>query len=44
MRRDPRYLALAQRLGLLDYWRSGRMPDFCTQAHEPVCAQIARRV
>lgn len=43
MRRDPRYLALAQRLGLLDYWRSGRLPDFCTEAHEPVCAQIARR-
>jgi DNA-binding winged helix-turn-helix (wHTH) protein/TolB-like protein len=43
MRRDPRYLPLAQRLGLLDYWRSGRLPDFCTQAHEPVCARIERR-
>jgi DNA-binding winged helix-turn-helix (wHTH) protein len=43
MRRDPRYLALAQRLGLLDYWRSGRLPDFCTKAHEPVCARIAAR-
>ena len=42
MRRDPRYLALAQRLGLLDYWRTGRLPDFCTQAHEPVCAHISR--
>ena len=40
MRRDPRYLALAERLGLLDYWRSGRLPDFCTIAHEPVCAAI----
>ena len=43
MRRDPRYLPLAQRLGLLDYWRTGRLPDFCTQAHEPVCARIARQ-
>lgn len=43
MRRDPRYLALAQRLGLLDYWRSGRLPDFCTNAHEPICARIVRR-
>lgn len=41
MRRDPRFLALASRLGLLDYWRSGRLPDFCTRAHEPVCARIA---
>lgn len=43
MRRDPRYLALAGRLGLLDYWRSGRLPDFCTRAREPVCAQITGR-
>lgn len=43
MRRDPRFLPLAQRLALLDYWRSGRLPDFCTQAHEPVCARIAAR-
>jgi hypothetical protein len=40
MRRDPRFIALADRVGLLDYWRSGRLPDFCTKAHEPVCAQI----
>lgn len=43
MRRDPRYLPLAERLGLLDYWRTGRLPDFCTQAHEPVCARIDHR-
>lgn len=43
MRRDPRYLALADRLGLLDYWRSGRLPDFCTRGHEPVCAQITKK-
>jgi DNA-binding winged helix-turn-helix (wHTH) protein/TolB-like protein len=43
MRTDPRFLDLAQKLGLLTYWRSGRLPDFCTKAHEPVCAQILRR-
>lgn len=43
MRRDPRYLGLAQRTGLLDYWRSGRLPDFCRKQPEPICAQITRR-
>jgi len=44
MRRDPRYLALAQRTGLLDYWRSGRPPDFCKPPHsEPVCVQLLKR-
>jgi DNA-binding winged helix-turn-helix (wHTH) protein/tetratricopeptide (TPR) repeat protein len=42
MRRDPRYLALAQRLGLLDYWRHN-LPDFCTKAREPICALISAR-
>jgi TolB-like protein len=42
MRRDPRFLELARRLGLLAYWRSGRLPDFCTKAHEPICPRIAR--
>ena len=43
MRSDPRFLALAGRLGLLAYWRSGRLPDFCTKAHEPLCSRIAGR-
>jgi DNA-binding winged helix-turn-helix (wHTH) protein len=43
MRRDPRFLALVDGLGLLDYWRGGRMPDFCTQEHETVCARIGAR-
>lgn len=40
MRHDPRFYALAKRIGLLDYWRStGRWPDFCTGpgASLPVC-------
>jgi DNA-binding winged helix-turn-helix (wHTH) protein len=43
MRRDPRYLTLAERLGLINYWRSGRLPDFCTKRHEPVCTKIFAR-
>lgn len=40
MRRDPRYLALAERTGLLAYWRSARLPDFCRKEPEPICRQI----
>ena len=43
MRRDPRYLQLAQRTGLLDYWRSGRIPDFCRKQPEPICSQLVKR-
>jgi DNA-binding winged helix-turn-helix (wHTH) protein len=43
LRRDPRFLPLAERLGLLDYWRSGRLPDFCVRAHESVCTRISAR-
>ena len=43
MRRDRRYLQLAERLGLLAYWRSGRTPDFCRKNPEPICAQLQKR-
>ena len=43
LRRDPRFLTLASQVGLLDYWRSGRLPDFCGQPREPVCARIGAR-
>ena len=43
LRRDPRYMALAQRTGLLAYWRSGRAPDFCRKQPEPICAQLLKR-
>jgi tetratricopeptide (TPR) repeat protein len=43
MRRDRRYIQLAQRVGLLAYWRSGRIPDFCRQNHEPICEQLVMR-
>ena len=43
LRRDPRFLALADSMGLLDYWRSGRLPDFCAPPGEPVCVQLTPR-
>lgn len=43
LRRDPRYVALAERVGLLEYWRSGRPPDFCRNQPEPICAQLLKR-
>lgn len=43
LRRDPRFLDLADGSGLLQYWRTGRLPDFCRNNPEPVCAQIVGR-
>jgi TolB-like protein len=43
MRRDARFMALAERTGLLAYWRSGRPPDFCRDHPEPVCTFILKR-
>jgi DNA-binding winged helix-turn-helix (wHTH) protein/TolB-like protein len=43
LRRDPRYVAAAERVGLLEYWRSGRPPDFCRTDPEPICAQLLKR-
>ncbi len=43
LRRDPRFVPLAQRVGLLGYWRSGRPPDFCRMSPDPVCAQLLKR-
>ena len=42
LRKDPRYLELAERVGLLAYWRTGRRPDFCRTSPEPICRQIYR--
>ena len=36
IRRDPRFLRIAQRAGLLDYWiKSGEWPDFCFESEFP---------
>jgi TolB-like protein len=43
LRDDPRYLALSERTGLLAYWRSGRLPDFCLPPRpEPICARLRK--
>ena len=42
MRRDPRFMPLAARIGLLDYWRStGKWPDFCTGQHPEIDCRAA---
>ena len=43
-RADPRFMPLAKRLGLVDYWRqSGRWPDFCLALDRPYdCEATAR--
>ena len=43
LRRDPRFLVIAERVGLLDYWRRGRLPDFCKGHSEPVCSKFSNR-
>lgn len=42
LRRDPRFLPIAERVGLLEYWRSGRLPDFCQDKPEPICSKFKR--
>src|SRR5262249_33982576 len=42
LRADPRFVSIAARLGLLDYWRtSGHAPDFCaTEGSDPICIAL----
>jgi hypothetical protein len=41
MRRDPRFMPLAARLGLVDYWRSsGPWPDFCSEPGLPYDCKV----
>jgi TolB-like protein len=43
LRRDPRFLEIARRVGLLVYWRSGRLPDFCNPPQpEPICRSLVK--
>jgi DNA-binding winged helix-turn-helix (wHTH) protein/TolB-like protein/Tfp pilus assembly protein PilF len=42
LRRDPRFLPLAERLGLVTYWKNNTAPDFCkTEAVAP-CPDLKR--
>jgi len=46
LRRDPRFMQLAARLGLVDYWRtSGHWPDFCSEPGLPYdCRDVATKL
>jgi hypothetical protein len=36
LRRDQRFMSIAERYGLIDYWRdSGKWPDFCFEPRQP---------
>jgi len=43
MRRDPRFMQLAARIKLVDYWRtSGHWPDYCSEPGWPYdCKAVA---
>jgi DNA-binding winged helix-turn-helix (wHTH) protein len=45
-RRDPRFIRVADRLGLLDYWQSsGKWPDFCFDPDLPYdCKKVASAI
>ena len=46
VRRDPRFLQVARRMGLLEYWtESGQWPDFCSEPSLPYdCKAEAKRL
>jgi hypothetical protein len=46
LRKDPRFMQLATRLGMVDYWRSsGHWPDFCADPGLPYnCQTEANRL
>lgn len=47
VRRDPRFMLIARRFGVADYWRrSGNWPDFCTDPDLPYSCnpQLAQRM
>jgi len=44
VRADERFIPIAERTGLLDYWRqSGKWPDFCDEEPQSVCARMRGR-
>jgi TolB-like protein/tetratricopeptide (TPR) repeat protein len=44
LRRDPRFIAMAARLGLVSYWtHSGKWPDFCAARDLPYNCQVEAR-
>jgi TolB-like protein len=46
MRRDPRFMPLMAKVGLVDFWRkTGKWPDFCEAADRPYdCRAVAAKL
>jgi hypothetical protein len=46
MRRDPRFMPLMAKVGLLNFWRkTGKWPDFCEAADRPYdCRAVAAKL
>jgi hypothetical protein len=46
MRRDPRFMPLMAKIGLLDFWRkTGKWPDFCQAPDRPYdCRAVAAKL
>lgn len=44
LRRSPRFAALTERMGLMDYWKTpGHPPDFCNEPDAPaLCAAVSK--
>lgn len=43
LRVDPRFRAVVERIGLLQYWKErGVTPDFCVVEMVPLCAELKR--
>lgn len=40
LRADRRFIHIAERTGLLAYWRARRPPDFCEREQAPVCSLL----
>ena len=43
MRKDPRFIQLAQRTALVRFWAGGSSPDFCLPPAEAVCTSFRTR-
>ncbi len=44
MRRDPRFMPLAAKVGLVDYWeKAGKWPDFCAEPGLPYDCRVAAK-
>ena len=43
LRSEPQFLNYVERTGADRYWRDDRLPDFCRDKPEPICATLVKR-